>query len=79
MPLPLKRLFYFAATQAGDFWPVTRGHLFQLNGEQFVVTGWDTEKRHVFVSRNNQHRVITGAGELWDYCNMQFRTSAEKA
>lgn len=79
MPLPLKTLYYFAATPSGDFWKVTRGHLFNLNGEEFVVTGWNTEKRHVYVSRDNQHRVFTSEPQLWDDCNMQFRKSKEEA
>lgn len=78
MPLPLKRLFYYSATMHGDFWTVERGHTFNLNGEQFVVTGWNTEKRHVYVSRDNQHRVVTSETELWDDCNMQFRSSKER-
>jgi len=75
-----KKLFYFAATQAGDFWVVSRGHAFKRNGkEEFVVTGWDAAKRHVYISRDTQHIVVTGETDLWDSCNMQFRSSPEKA
>ena len=69
------KLFYWAATQGGEFWKVDRGHTLDLNGEEFVVTGWDAEKRHVYVSRDTQHLVITSEATLWDQCNMQFRKS----
>ena len=75
----MHKLYYFAATPAGDFWEVKRGHVFPLGREEFVVTGWDAKRHEVYVSRDTQHRVITSRVELWDRCNMQFRRSAAEA
>lgn len=61
----MSKLRYFAATQAGDWWDVKRGHLFKrFDREEWVITGWNVDKREVYISRDNAHAVITGEDNL---------------
>lgn len=68
---PLPRVLVHTIS-SGEELRVRRGHLFTRDGEEFVVTGWDATKGHVYAGRNSQFRVITGSAELQD-CGMRFR------
>lgn len=75
MPDKIKRtLYFFAATQAGDWWKVARGQIVTIKHEDWVVTGFSEARREVYISQDNSHRVITNISQLWADCSMQWLT-----
>lgn len=48
-------LKYFAATQAGDWWPVKLGHTLERNGMSlWVVSGWNRADNIVYCACENR-------------------------
>lgn len=64
-----RKFYYFAATQAGDFWELHPGHVFHLDGKVWVCSGFDGDAA-VWIARENRVVCIAGSA-LWDVLSVR--------